>query len=103
MSGREVNKIYTSDTKMLTLIDILKAYNKIRFDKEFCDAIGLIKQNLNNIKNGSNHFTPDHIEKAVKIFDVDANWIFGISDNIFRGYKKTHTHTQTIENINTPV
>lgn len=82
---------YTSDKKMLQLIDLLKVYKIIKFDTEFCEAIGLLKQNLNNIKNGKNHFTPEHIEHAIKVFKVDANWIFGMSDHIFKGNIKRHT------------
>ncbi|WP_188221919.1 hypothetical protein [Aestuariibaculum marinum] len=68
---------------MLLLIEILKTSNIIRFEKEFCEAIDLRKQNLTNIKNGYNHFTPEHIERAIKKYKINANWIFGISDKIF--------------------
>ena len=86
--------IYNSDKKMLQLLKLLKVYGVIRFDTEFCESIGLLKQNLNNIKNGKNHFTAQHIEFAVKEYKIDANWIFGISDQIFRGNIKRHTLTK---------
>jgi hypothetical protein len=71
------------DIQILKLIEILKGSGVIRFDKDFCDAIDLRKQNLVNIKAGRNHFTPEHIEKAVKQYHVNANWIFGVSEKIF--------------------
>ena len=91
MDGKNKNSAYTSDTKMLLLIDVLKTYDTIKYDIEFCDAIGLLKQNLVNIRKEKNHFTPEQIEKAIKAYKVDANWIFGISDQIFMGNKKGHT------------
>lgn len=83
MSSEKVNDIYTSDQKMLLLIDILKSNGVIKYDVDFCEAIGLLKQNLVNIRNGKNHFTPYHIENAIKVFGINGNWIFGISDKIY--------------------
>jgi len=71
------------DIQILKLIDILKGSGVIRFDKEFCDAIGLLKQNLVKIRKGDNHFTPDHMEKVIKQYKVNANWIFGVSEKMF--------------------
>lgn len=99
--------MYTSDIKMLFLLETLKAYKVIRFDTEFCETIGLLKQNLYNIKNEKNHFTPEHIEMAIKKYKVNANWIFGISDKIFLGDKfnphakeENHTQTRTQKTLN---
>ncbi|WP_143544457.1 hypothetical protein [Salinimicrobium sediminis] len=72
-----------ADKQMLHLIEILKSSGRIRFGTEFCEAVGLLKQNLYKIQKGEKHFTPDHIEKAVKEYKVNANWIFGVSDKIF--------------------
>lgn len=93
----ETTKEYTSDTQMLLLIDILKTYKTIRFDKEFCDEVGLLKQNLIKIKNGEKHFTAGHIEKAIWSFKVNANWIFGVSDKIFLGNKNEHIRSNNNE------
>ena len=78
----------TTDRKILNLIEILKEKGVITYNTEFCDAIGLLKQNLQNIKTGRNHFTPEHIEQIVKRFQVNANWIFGASDEVFREESK---------------
>lgn len=72
-----------SDETMLILMYILLGNGTIRFKTDFCRDIGLLKQNLKNIEDGKNHFTPEHIEKAVKKYKVNANWIFGVSDKIF--------------------
>ena len=72
-----------SDRHMLQLIDILKDLMIIRFDKEFCEVMGLQPPNLIKIRKGLNHFTPDHIHKAVQEWNVNANWIFGASEEVF--------------------
>ena len=90
MNRQKIRNNYTSDKQMLALLDILKAHGTIRFDNEFCDAIGLLKQNLVNIRNNRNHFTPEHIERAVRSYKVDANWIFGTGDRLFLDERLNH-------------
>ena len=74
----------TSDKNILKLIDHLKQIQVIRFDVDFCKSIGLLKQNLANIRKGINHFTPVHIENICKVYNVNANFIFGIDYQVFR-------------------
>lgn len=81
---------FTSDRRMLELVEILKAKNAIKFDTDFCEAVEIKKQNFSKIKNSDknsaqeNHFTPLQIEKACKLYKVNANWIFGVADTAFR-------------------
>ncbi len=88
--------MYTPDQNILQLIEILKASGKIRYDTEFCESIDLRKQNLVNIKAGRNHFTPEHIEKVIKQYQVNANWIFGVSDKIYSS-TNTDSHTEVVK------
>jgi len=76
-----------TDKKMLELIGILKGSGKIRFEKEFCNAIGLKQQNLSRVRKGERHFTPEQIRLACKEYGVDANWIVGEEENTFRKKK----------------
>ena len=92
----------TPDRQMLRLIEILKSSGRIRFGTEFCQAVGLRKQNLYKIQNGDNHFTIDHVEKAVKEFGVNANWIFGMSEEIFlKSVMSYESHTSVNTKPNT--
>lgn len=75
--------MYQSDIKIIELIEMLKTLGKINYDKDFCDAIGILKQNIAPIKKGKAHFTAKHIENICKIYDVNANWIFGANQNAF--------------------
>ncbi len=90
MTGRKTRKSYTSDRKMIQLIKVLKKAGTIKFNTDFCEAVGINKQNLYNVSIGINHFTPEQIENAVIAYNVNANWIFGTSDDIFTGNKKRH-------------
>ncbi|WP_341217066.1 helix-turn-helix transcriptional regulator [uncultured Wocania sp.] len=92
-----MNTPYTSDKKILQIIDILKSNKRIRFDSDFCEAIGVLRQTLSKIKNGEKHFTPLHIETVIKVFKVNANWIFGISDEIFLDEKFKLKNTKILE------
>ncbi|NAW50397.1 hypothetical protein GNY06_02980 [Elizabethkingia argentiflava] len=71
---------------MLEFRTILKQTGRIKFYYEFNEAIGIQKDNLTNIKNGTKdiHFTVKHIEKAVTHFGANPNFLFGLSDKIFR-------------------
>ena len=72
------------DKRMLKLIDLLKANGTIRFTQQFLDSIGMLKQNLRQVKEGQIRFNTDHILKACKTYKVNANWIFGLEKEVFR-------------------
>lgn len=76
--------MFTSDKKILQFIDIIKASSTIRFENEFCDAVGVLRQTLYRIRNGKAHFTPDHIEMVCKVYSINANWIIDIEPNMYR-------------------
>lgn len=89
--------MYTSDKKILHLIDFLIFEKKIKNASEFCDTIGMLRQTLTKIKNGIQHFTPSHIELICKTYNVNANWIFGLNPNILQN----HNSYTNEEKINT--
>lgn len=72
------------DQRILLLIPILKDLNMIESGTDFATSIGMKKQNLNNIKNGIASFRPNHIKNICKTFNVNANWIFSLQENVFR-------------------
>lgn len=74
--------------RVLKFIEALKSLGKIEFDNDFCEAIDMKRQNLNNIKNQKNYFATKHIYKICKVYDANANYFFGTEDNMFRKVKK---------------
>ena len=79
----EHQELSTSDARMLQLISILKTSGKIRFRQEFLNVIEMRKQNFSKIESGNIHFTVKQISIACQHYEVNANWIHGISENIF--------------------
>lgn len=87
--------MYTSDTKIFEVVDFLKSLGEIRFDKDFYTPIGMTKPVFSNIKNQNKHpegrqawhFTAEHIRLICLHFNIDANYIFGLSDKIRKKQK----------------
>ncbi len=84
------------DLKILELIEILKSHNVIRFEQDFCDEIGVLRQTIYRIKKGFAHFTPEHIKSICVVYNVNAHWIFGIENQIFTNEKSTQKSYQTL-------
>lgn len=66
------------------LIPKLKEIGMIDYDTDFCSNIGLLKQNLTNIKNNKMSFNLKHVYNIVKAYNVNPNWILGFENNIFK-------------------
>jgi hypothetical protein len=71
------------DVRMLELIDILKQRGDIRYTKDFCEAIGFSRLNIQNVRNGHQSFTAFNILHACETYNVNANWLYGRSDKVF--------------------
>lgn len=69
--------------KILKLISLLKDRGDIRYDTDFCRAIGMANTYLNMIKHHDRNFSLEQIESICKTFNVNANYIFGTEKNPF--------------------
>lgn len=76
--------MHSSDKKIFELIEMFKANSTIRFEQDFCDLVNIPRQTLYRIKKELAHFTPEQIKNICKLYNVNANWIFGIEKNTFR-------------------
>jgi DNA-binding Xre family transcriptional regulator len=76
-----------TDERILKLIDVLKHQQKIKTINDFCENIGIIYQTIHKIRIQKAHFTVTHIQNICKVYNVDANWIFGITPYVFIGNK----------------
>jgi hypothetical protein len=72
------------DKQIIKAIEMLKERGDIEYTKEFCDDIKMDKQTLNNVLIGRSHFRPLHIKAMCKTYGINANWIFGLSDQFSR-------------------
>lgn len=73
--------------RILRLIDLLKFQKKIKTLNQFCEDVGVIRQTISKIRTGEASFTVSHIEAICKKYKVNANWIFGIEQNVFTNEK----------------
>ena len=81
--------MYATDKRIIRLIDLLIFEKKIVSKNEFYSEAGLIRQTYHKIKNGSAHFTVLHIENICKKYNVNANWMIGISNKVFNNPDST--------------
>lgn len=78
--------MYTSDKRILEFLEICKSKGIIRFETDFCEKIGISKQQLyqikksDEIKKQNSHFTPLHIENLRKNLNANLDYIFGFSE-----------------------
>lgn len=73
-----------TDSKILELIDILKSKNIISTTQDFCDSVGIHKQRVVSIRKGLQSFRAFHIGIVCGVYNVNANWIYGFEDKVFR-------------------
>jgi len=71
------------DKRMLRFIDLLMFEKKIKFNADFCKSIDMRTQTLTKIRNGDQHFTLQQVQKACEVYNLNANWVFGIKENVY--------------------
>lgn len=91
--------MYSSDIRILRIIDVLVFYKKVKDPSEFCDKIEMHRQTLTKIKKDMAHFTPEHIERMCKIYGINSNCIFGIEKKVFFGDKSVEINVNAEELI----
>lgn len=97
-------KLSIPDKRMLLLIDLLKDRGTIRFRQEFCDATCVLKQTIVNIRKGTQSFTVAQITAACKAYNVNSNWLLGLSEETFvqKGKLRFIGDTNTINKKSVP-
>jgi len=68
---------------MLNAIDQVIFDKKARFKNDVYEAIGTTRQRVNDIKYNGTNFTIENIDLFCKTYDVQPNYIFGISNEIY--------------------
>lgn len=81
-------KLNVTDAKVLQLATYLKDTGRIRFAQELWDVMGILKQNIRPIKTGIAHFTTEQVRLACDHFNINANWIMNMEDNIYRKHQR---------------
>lgn len=74
----------TPEQRIVHFVELLKSSGAIRFYKQFYDTTGIRRQYFVSVRSGKNRFTTNQIEAICKNYEINANWIFGVSDQIYR-------------------
>lgn len=80
--------MFTSDKNILKLIQLLKFQKVIKSDKQFDESINTIAGTVSKVSKGKTHFTVTHIETICERYNVNANFIFGFDEVVFRDKSK---------------
>jgi len=75
--------MYTSDKKLIELIELLVYQKKYKSIRSFCIENEILEQTVSKIKAGTNHFTVLQIENICKKYNVNFNWVFGLSKEMY--------------------
>lgn len=81
--------MYNSDKKILYLITLLIFEKKVSTIKEFCARIEMVESTISKIKKEKAHFTAFYIERICNEFNVNANWIFSLENEVYNKKKDT--------------
>jgi hypothetical protein len=76
--------MYSTDKKILALIDYIIYKKIVPTKKEFFKQTDIYESMLSKVKSNKAHFTPEHIQRICKVFNVNANWIMDLEKEVFR-------------------
>jgi hypothetical protein len=72
------------DARMFEAAQTFKASGKVSSYKEFYEGIGFERRNVYNVRQQTQHFKSEHILEACQVYGINANWIFGLDNKMFR-------------------
>ena len=78
----------TTDKRMLQLLEYCISNGVEPTARAWCEKIEVNATSISNIRAGMQQFTAQHIANACQHYNVDANFIFGYSQNMLRDNKK---------------
>jgi len=72
------------DQAVFDIIAELIKKGKVDNTADFCERVGMFKQSITEIKKGMRHFNVKQIGEICRVFNVNANYIYGFSPKMFR-------------------
>jgi hypothetical protein len=70
--------------------DQLKEEGKIKSKSDIAEKLGTYNHVVNSILKGKRNITLDQMNKLIEIYGVNANFLFGGSNQMFDGHKSMH-------------
>ena len=78
------------NVRVLLVMDFLQNSGVVKNDTEFAEAAGITKQHLTNMRINKTFFGSVDIMNICKVYNLNANYIFGIEDNMYRDLSKSN-------------
>lgn len=88
------------DKRIFYLIDLLIFEKKIDSVRQFCLEIGMLEQTISKIRKGINHFTLLQVQTICSKYNVNANWIIGTEEIIYKNKKNIKLPSEQLVNKN---
>lgn len=79
----------TPEQRIILFIDTLKDLGIIKFKEDLFRKVNLRRQYYTAVRDGRNRFTTNQIEAIVKEYGLNANWVFGVEEKMFRNTPKS--------------
>lgn len=73
-----------SDQRMLKVMEWAVKKGMAKHESDYLTKIGFSRTNISNVRTGHQSFSKDHIAEACRVTGANANWIFGLENNMFR-------------------
>lgn len=94
--------MFTSDQQIIKLLDILIADGKVSGSAQFFEESGIKKTLFSKVKNQAKytqayHFSPAQIEAVCKTYNINFNFIFATSTEVYNN--KPMNKAKTVNKI----
>lgn len=77
------------NTRMLELMEhCIAGKIKCTTQGEWCKLLDIETAGIAQIRSGKSSFRHDHVLKAAKLFNINANWVYGLSNEMHRNAEK---------------
>ena len=80
----------TVNQRFRLVYDQLKEEGKIKSKSDIASQLGTYNHVVNSILKGKRNITLDQMNKLIDIYGVNANFLFGGSNQMFDGYEDMH-------------
>jgi hypothetical protein len=75
--------------RFLSVYDTLKAQKKIRFKKDFCQAIDMPLEYMSHFEKGTRPVPSQYLDKLIDAFGVAKDWLLYNRGGMFNGTEQT--------------
>jgi hypothetical protein len=80
-------KLHIVNQRMLQWMEYSIHTKVVGNQKEWCEAIGFLPNNMHSIRQGIQGFSFEHVKNAAELINGNLNWLWNLEDNMLRTSK----------------